>query len=223
MKRYRITVGLLLASALVSWGLALSQAVGYGVRLDELPMTLGAWEGAPDRSTRLDLLQAVLETSTVLERTYVKRGGGGDRLALLVTYFERGHRGFHPPEVSFVASGHTIVRADHVAVLLSDDPSGPRLAANRFLGRTPTGEVLFLYWFGVGDEAMASYYRAFLVRLWDAVLQRPRPASMVRVALPVMEDVERTMATATEFVRLLVPVLADYLVERPRTPARPSG
>ena len=108
MRRYRIAAGLLLGSALLSWSLAQSDAVRYEVGLHELPMTLGPWEGRTETLTRTDLVYAVLETSAVLSRTYVRRGGGMDRIALLVTYFEHGHRGFHPPEVSFVASGNTI-------------------------------------------------------------------------------------------------------------------
>ena len=120
MRRYRIAAGLLLGSALLSWSLAQSDAVRYEVRLNELPMTLGPWEGRTEALTRADLVHAVLETSAVLSRTYVTRDGRGDRIDLLITYFERGHRGFHPPEVSFVASGHTIVRADRVGIPLTD-------------------------------------------------------------------------------------------------------
>ena len=87
-----------------------------------------------------------------------------------------------------------------------------------FLGNTPTGEVVFLYWFAVGEQLMASYYRGSAYLLWSSVLRRRRPASMVRVALPVVNgNLERTMATAEEFIRQLVPVLPEYLTERPRT------
>ena len=226
MRRYRIAAGLLLGSTLLSWYLVQSDAVRYEVRLNELPMTLGPWEGRTEALTRADLVHAVLETSAVLSRTYVTRDGRGDRIDLLITYFERGHRGFHPPEVSFVASGHTIVRADRVGIPLTEDANGPRLDANRFVGTTPTGEVLFLYWFGIGDDVMASYYRASVVRLWDAMRRRPRPASMVRLALPVVggdlaaDDGARPVSSLDGWCRSS----PRYLIERPRTtPTRTAG
>lgn len=217
MRRYRIAAGLLITSALVSWVVARSQAARYEVNLNELPMTIGSWEGRNIDLKRADLVYEVLETSAVLSRVYVRRDGQGETVDLLVTYFERGHRGFHPPEVSFVASGNTITRSDRVSIPLAGAASGPPLETNRFLGNTPTGDVLYLYWFSIGDDVMASYYKGSVYLLWNAVLQRPRPASMVRVALPIVGgDLERTMVTAGEFIRLLVPTLAHYLIERPR-------
>ncbi len=93
--------------------------------------------------------------------------------------------------------------------------------ANMVVGQTPAGKVLYLYWFGVGDRVMASYYKGSVYLLWNAMLQRPSPASMVRVALPVPGgNLDKAMATAADFIRKIVPILPDYLVERP--PAGPA-
>ncbi len=163
---------------------------------------------------RLDLVYAVLETTSVLSRTYEKAGGAG--VDLLVTYFERGHRGFHPPEVSFVASGNTIVRAARVHIPLADGDGARRLEANMFLGKTPRGQVLFIYWFGVGDRQMASYLKASALQFWSSIQQRPGRASMVRLALPVPAGgLERARAAATDFIRHLVPMLSELLAEPP--------
>jgi hypothetical protein len=82
---------------------------------------------------KLDMVYAVLETSAVLSRVY-RRPREGDTVDLLVTYFERGHRGFHPPEVSFVAGGNRIIRSGLVRVTLSDEAGSPPLEANMFSG-----------------------------------------------------------------------------------------
>ena len=216
MRRYRIAAGLLIVSALGSWAVARSQAARYEVNLNELPRTIGSWEGRDIDEKQKDLVYAVLETSAVLSRRYVKRDGRGETVDLLVTYFDRGHRGFHPPEISFVASGKTIISSDRVVMPLTEAASGPRLEANRFVGKTPSGEVLYLYWFSIGDDLMASYYKGSVYLLWNAVVQRNSPASMVRVAVPMAAgDLDRTMATASDFIRVLVPILPHYLVERP--------
>ncbi|MGH7209356.1 MAG: exosortase C-terminal domain/associated protein EpsI [Nitrospiraceae bacterium] len=223
MGRYYIVMGMLLVSALVSWSLARMQSEGYEVRLKEFPMTMGLYRGRDVELKREDIVYAVLETTSVLSRVYENSNAKGEVVDLLLTYFERGHRGFHPPEVSFVASGNTIIRAGIVRIPLGNGESAPQLEANMFLGKTPTGEVLFLYWFGIGEQLMASYYKGSAYLLWSNLLQRPRAASMVRLALPVVNgDLERTMATAKEFIRQVVPVLPEYLTERPRTGA-PRG
>lgn len=208
---------MLLVSAVFGWALARSQAEGYQVRLHEFPMTIGSWKGRDVELNRADRVFAVLETSALLHRVYANPDASGEIVNVLVTYFERGHRGFHPPEVSFVASGNTILKSGVVRIPLSDGVNAPQLEANMFLGRTPTGHVLFLYWFGIGDRLMASYYKGSAYLLWNAILQQPGPASMVRVAIPMPnDDLDKTMGTAREFIRQVVPVLPEYLTERPR-------
>jgi EpsI family protein len=180
-------------------------------------MALGSWQGRNVELKRAERVYAVLETTSVLSRVYEKSSAKGEVVDLLVTYFERGHRGFHPPEVSFVASGNTIIKSGIVRIPLADGENAPRLEANMFLGNTPTGEVLFLYWFGIGERLMASYSKGSAYLLWNTVLQRPSPASMVRLALPVVNgDLEKTMATAREFIWQIAPILPEYLTEHPR-------
>ena len=217
--RYYVVIGMLLLSALLSRSLAESQGKGYEVRLNEFPMAIGSWQGrnVERKGKEKELIYAVLETSTVLSRVYQNSDAKSRVVDLLVTYFERGHRGFHPPEVSFVAAGNTIIKSGIVRIPLGGAGNSRQLEANMFVGRTPKGEVLYLYWFGIGERLMASYYRGSLHLLWDTFLQRPRPASMVRVALPVVTgDIEKTMEEAGEFIQQIVPVLPEYLVERPR-------
>lgn len=217
--RYYVVIGMLLLSALLSWSLARSQGEGYEIRLNEFPMAIGSWQGrnVEQKGKEKELVYAVLETTAILSRVYENSNAKSQVVDLLVTYFERGHRGFHPPEVSFVASGNTIIKSGIVRIPLADGENSPQLEANMFVGKTPRGEVLYLYWFGIGERLMASYYKGSLYLLWDTFLQRPKPASMVRVALPVgTGGIEKTMVEAEEFIRQVVPVLPEYLVERPR-------
>ena len=217
MRRYYIVIGMLLVTALLSWALARSRSTVYEVRLSEFPMSLGSWRGRNVELRGIDRVYAVLETTTLLTRVYENSNAKGEAVDVLVTYFEKGHRGFHPPEVSFVASGNTIIKYGIVRVPLADGKKVPYREANMFLGKDSTREVLYLYWFGIGERLMASYYKGSLFLLWDNLLQRSSPASMVRLALPVITgDLEKTMATAREFIRQIVPILPEYLTERPR-------
>lgn len=216
-RRYLVVIGLLGVSAMLSWNLAGSRPGGQGTRLDKFPMVIGSWQGRDVGLSNMDVVYAVLETSAVLQRVYENSNAKGEVVDLLVTYFQKGHRGFHPPEVSFVASGNVITKSGIVRLPLAGGEGAPQLEANMFLGKTPSGEQLFLYWFGIGDHWMAGYYRGTAYLLWNTLLQRPSSASMVRLALPVVNgDLKRTMATATEFIRQIVPVLPEYLTEEPR-------
>ena len=214
-RRYAVVIGMLAVSAAFSLWLAGARQEDYEVRLREFPLTVGEWRGQDVVLAKPDMVYAVLETNAVLSRVY-RHSGDGDTVDLLVTYFEHGHRGFHPPEVSFVAGGNTIIQSGLVRVALgSEVGSEPPLEANMFLGKTPAGQVLFLYWFGIGDRWTASYLKGSVQLLWNAMLRRRSAASMVRIALPVTGgDVERTMATAQRFTRLILPVLPEYLTER---------
>lgn len=214
--RYAVVIGLLAVSAALSLWLARAGQADYEVRLRQFPVTLGEWRGRDVTLGKPDMVYAVLETSAVLSRVY-RHSGDGDTVDLLVTYFEHGHRGFHPPEVSFVAGGNTIIRTGLVPIALDDGAGSPPLEANMFLGATPAGQVLSLYWFGIGDRWTSSYVKGSAQLLWNAIRRRRSAASMVRIAVPVTGgDVERTMATAQQFIRLILPLLPEYLAERSR-------
>ena len=220
-RRYAVVIGLLAVSAALSLWLARPGQESYEVRLREFPLTLGEWRGRNVDLGKPDMVYAVLETNAVLSRVY-RHSGDGETVDLLITYFEHGHRGFHPPEVSFVAGGNTIMRSGPVPIALGDGAGSPSLEANMFLGATPTGQVLFLYWFGIGDQWTPSYVKGSAQLLWNAMRRRRSAASMVRIAVPVTGgDVERTMMTAQQFTRLILPLLPGYLTEQPRAGGSP--
>lgn len=220
-RRYGVVIGMLAVSAALSLWLVRAGQENYEVRLREFPLTVGEWRGRDVTLGKPDMVYAVLETSAVLSRVY-RHSADGETVDLLVTYFERGHRGFHPPEVSFVAGGNTIIRSGLVPIALGDGAGSPSLEANMFLGATPTGQVLFLYWFGIGDQWTPSYVKGSAHLLWNAMRRRRSAASMVRIAVPVTGgDVERTMMTAQQFTRLILPLLPGYLTEQPRAGGSP--
>lgn len=214
--RYGLAIGMLLVTAAVSWKLFRSHPQVYAVRLDEFPMVIGSWEGKDIKLDNLELVTSVLETKTLLTRIYVNSEAKNEIVDLFITYSERTSRGFHPPEVSFVARGSTIVKTGIVYIPLIKGRSAPRLQANMFLGETSAnGKTLFLYWFGIGDRLMANYYKSSLYLLWDTMRGKKSPASMVRIALPLINDnFEKTMAVATDFIQQIVPVIPGYLTEK---------
>jgi EpsI family protein len=216
-----VVAGMLAVAAALSWAVARSEREEHDVRLRELPTVIGPWHGRDEELKKPDLVYAVLETSSVLSREYRNAQAGEERVDLLITYFRQGHRGFHPPEVSFVAAGNRIVETGIVSLPRRVGDGLPSMEANMFRGRTSSGEVLFLYWFISGERSMASYYKSSAYRVWDAIWRRPASASMVRVALPLVDgDVERTMATAEKFIGDLRPLLPRYLAEGRRAEPR---
>lgn len=212
--RYLIAIGMLLITAFLSSSLFRSQPQSYEIRLDEFPMTIGSWQGKDLKLERLDLVYAVLETKAVLSRLYVNSEAEEETIDFFVTYAEKTSRGFHPPEVSFVAQGRDIIKSGIEYIPLSDGENAPKLEANMFLGKAPGGRrVLFVYWFRIGDRLMANYYKSSLYLLWDTMRGKNSPATMVRVALPLInDDFERTMDVATDFIRRIVPIFPAYLM-----------
>lgn len=214
--RYLHVIGMLLITAALSWKLFGSQPQPYEIRLDEFPLTIGSWDGKKNEMKDLDLTYAVLETKTILSRTYVNSKAENRVVDFFVTYSEKTSRGFHPPEVSFVASGRKIVKAGIEYIPLAKREDAPMLEANMFLGEGAAGgRALYIYWFGIGDRLMANYYKSSLYLLWDTIRGKSSPAFMVRVALPLVNnDFDETMAAATDFIQQIVPVLPEYLTER---------
>lgn len=211
--RYFNVIALLLIAAVLSWRLIESQPQSYDIRLKDLPLTIGFWQGKNYEVDNPDLVYAVLETKTVLSRVYVNSKAKNEIVDLFITYSERTSRGFHPPEVSFVARGSRIIKKGIEYIPLGDNKNSPKLEANMFLGETSgEGRVLYLYWFGIGDRLMASYYKSSQYLFWDTIRGKNSPASMVRVAIPLVDDdVDKTMAIATDFIQQIVPMIPEYL------------
>ena len=213
--KYFFVIGMLLITAPLSWVLLKSQPRPYKIRLDEFPLTIGSWQGEDIKLNKRKLVYAVLETKTILSRLYVNSEAKNEVTDLLIIYSKRTQRGFPPPEISFVARGRTIIKSGIEYIPLSNKESAPKLEANMFLGKTPNGKVLFLYWFGIGDRLMANYYKSSLYLLWDTIKGKNVPTTMVRVALPLVDDdFDKTMAVATGFIRQIVPILPEYITKR---------
>lgn len=205
-----------MVTAFLTWRLVQSQPGGYEIRLDEFPLAIGSWQGKDIEMDKLDLVYAVLETKTILSRLYINSEAENEIIDFFVTYSEKTSRGFHPPEVSFVASGKTIVKAGIEYIPLSNGENAPRLETNMFLGKTPRGRVLFLYWFSVGDRLMANYYKSSLYLLWDTMRGKNSPTTMVRLAMPLVDDdFEKTMAVATDFIQQIMPLVPEYIKRAP--------
>ncbi len=221
--RYFLVIGMLLITALLSRGLLNSEPRAYKIRLKEFPLTIGSWQGRDIKRDQSALVYAVLESKTILSRLYINSAAKDEIVDLLVIYSKRSSRGFHPPEVSFVASGNTIIKSGIEYIPLSKGKNPPELEANMFLGKTPRGKVLFLYWFGIGDRLMANYYKSSLYLLWDTMRGKDSPATMVRVALPFAgNDFEKTLKVATGFIRKIVPILPEY-IDRQATRVAPTS
>ncbi len=214
--KYFIVIGLFLVTIFVSRELLYTPLRAYEIRLDEFPLTIGSWEGRDSAlGHSLALIHAVLGTKAVLPRLYVNTEAEGQWIDLFVTYSEKDHRAFHPPAVSFIAAGGTIIKSGIEYIPLLNREKVPELRINMFLGKTPEGKVIYLYWFGIGDRLMANYYLSALYLLWDTIRGIDSPISMVRVAIPLIDgDFEKTMEVATGFIQQIVPLLPEYLVER---------
>lgn len=214
--RYFYVIGMLLITAILSWKLFGSQPQSYEIRLDEFPLTIGAWQGKKNEMDNLDLVYAVLETKTILSRVYVNSKAENKIVDFFVTYSEKTSRGFHPPEVSYVAQGRRIVKAGIEHIPLAKGENAPMLETNMFLGEDSKGrKSLYIYWFGIGDRLMANYYKSSLYLLWDTMRGKTPPAFMVRVALPLVNNnFDETMVVATDFIQQIVPILPEYLTEQ---------
>ena len=214
--KYFIVIGLFLVTVFFSRELLYAPPRVYEIRLDEFPLTIGSWEGqASELSASIERIHAVLGTKAVLPRLYINSEAENQVIDLFVTYSEKDHRAFHPPGVSFVAAGNTIIKSGIECIPLLDREKVPELRVNMFLGKTPHGKIIYLYWFGIGDRLLANYYLSALYLLWDTIRGVDSPISMVRVAIPLIDDdLEKTMEVATGFIQQIVPLLPEYLVER---------
>ena len=72
---------------------------------------------------------------------------------------------------------------------------------------------LSYYWFLQRGRILTSAYELKLYLFWDALTKQRTDGALVRLITPVLESegLEEADARLEEFVRLIVPLLAEYI------------
>ena len=209
MKRFLITIILLLAAAAANYGFSRPEAKQPRLPLNEFPKVIGDWQSVQDYSID-DAAMAVLLVDDYIMRTYVN--SKGDAVGLYIGYFETQREGkqVHSPRQCLPGAGWGVVE-QRVYPLKLKDHNPSKAPINYYLMGKGDERDLYLWWYQGRGRIYANEYLNKLYLIWDAVTMRRTDGALVRVNMRVKDDVDRTLEAEKEFVNNITALLADYI------------
>ena len=132
-------------------------------------------------------------------------------ISLFIGYFEAQSKGQapHSPKTCIPGGGWEITSMQTIAV-----PHGEKLLpVNRVVIAKGKYRQLVYYWFQQGANSFANSYAAKIDILWRGIVSSRTDGALVRLVLPVGEDISEEIADAllTKFTRETLKVLPEYV------------
>ncbi|MDY6972775.1 MAG: EpsI family protein [Thermodesulfobacteriota bacterium] len=204
------STAILVAAILCLMQVSHGKPVSIKKNLREFPLELGGWSGEEREMDKK--IKGVLGVEDSMMRVY--RNEQGFPLWIYVGYYESQSKGdiIHSPKHCYPGSGWQTVQNQIEEISLSDH-SGDKLRVNRFLIRKGMAQQLVLYWYQERGRINTSEYWAKLYMIFDAITRNRTDGSLVRISAPVVDSVKETLKRETEFVRLVVPLLREFIPE----------
>ena len=168
------------------------KSVTAGV-LDSFPLKLQQWQGQDIRDQSLDLDDKIYSfISRIFARQYTNRESPPKSLALVV--LDAGN--FHYPKVCFAGAGFETEELPQRELSLE---SG-KLKVHLMLSTKKTYGILSIYWICIDKEIIPTWAEQKLKQLYYSLFNKERVGLMVRVDIPVIGDIDNSLAIAEDFL-----------------------
>lgn len=181
-------------------------AVPVSRPLAEIPQQYGGWRMVGETQFD-DQVIAVLKPSDYLARSYVNEEG--QRIGLYLGYHGGGPESgpIHSPKHCLPGSGWQEVstRAGTLEV------AGEKINLVRAVYQSGYSHELFLYWFQVRGQTLASEYILKLTEVTNSILYNRRDSAFIRLAVPVQDDMEQALALGEGFIQDFYPHIKAVL------------
>jgi EpsI family protein len=207
-KRYIIAVGLLIITAILTFG-AFSKGV-YSDKLytADIPLVIGSWYGI--EITMDERTYELLETKDTIMREYINTSG--DKVVLTVVYSKENIRVVHAPDICLSGGGSNICDEAIETVSFGDKPKKHNIF-NRFTVENGSEKqiVLFLYKTGkkTTPKALQMQFNFFINK---ALRRSSHSVALIRFSsYAINGDTETATRKTKQFAAEAMPVLLKYL------------
>ena len=207
--RFYITIALLLTAAIANQVFCAPEAELTRRPLSEFPKVIGDWRAINENKIDEGSM-AVLQVDDYIMRTYTN--GKGETIGLYIGYFEvqREGKGVHSPRQCLPGAGWNIIKhSEYQLAMKSHNPSV--VPINLHLMGKGDQRQLYLWWYCGRGRFYANEYMNKLYIIWDAMTKRRTDGSLVRVNMPVISNLDKTLETQIEFINIFVPILSEYI------------
>jgi EpsI family protein len=211
MKRFIITIILLLAAAATNYALARPETELPRRSLSEFPKVIGEWKSVGDQIIDARAMGVLLVDDYIM-RTY--ENPNGESIGLYLGYFQTQREGkqVHSPRQCLPGGGwKTVEKKVYPLKLKNHNPA--QAPINYYLMRYGDHREIFLWWYQGRGRIYANEYLNKLLLIWDAITMRRTDGALVRVNMAVKNDIDDTLKAQTEFIDLFLPLLSEYIPE----------
>lgn len=206
-----VAIALLLALTIgTAQGVDFREKIPINKPLETFPVKIGKWEGS--RRTMEKYFVDELDLSDYAIVDY--RNPSGESVNLYIAYYESQRKGesIHSPATCLPGSGW-IFAAAGAGNVSTPGYYGDSMRVNRaFMTKTGQRQLTY-YWFPQRGRILTNAYQLKLFVFWDALTKQRTDGALVRLITPVFadEDVKDADVRLQAFVRLVVPILQDYI------------
>ncbi len=170
MKRFIITITLLLVAAIANYGFTRPEAKQPRLSLKQFPKVIGDWKVVRNTLMTGDIID-VLMVDDYIMRTYVNSKGEG--IGLYIGYFETQREGkqVHSPRQCLPGGGWGIVeQKEYYLKVPGHNPD--EVPINYHLIGKGADRDLFLWWYQGRGQIYADEYLNKFYLIWDAMTMR---------------------------------------------------
>jgi len=209
MSRFIITISILIISKLLILGFSGPSISIDRVPFEKFPKVIGDWNFVTDERISKNSL-ALLNVDDYIFRTYENKTG--QKLCLYIGYFKTQNEGkqIHSPRLCLTGSGWEITNHRDFQFFLDNERNLKR-HINVDIVSKGNQKQLYIWWYHGRGRIFASEYLNKVYFLWDALTIRRTDCALVRVNMTIDRNINETLATSLEFIRLFTPLLTEYV------------
>jgi EpsI family protein len=207
--RYILTIVILLAAAAANHYFSQPDISLPRKSLAEFPKSLGDWAAVSDQKIGKQSME-VLQVDDYFMRNY--RNSKGEIVGLYIGYFksQREGKGIHSPRQCLPGAGWSPVNiAVHRMTAPGHNPE--MVPVNKFVMGKGLDRQLYLFWYHGRGRIYANEYWNKVYLIWDGLTKKRTDGALVRVNIPVIRNTEDALKTQSDFVKLFLPLLKEYI------------
>ena len=208
---YVVTAIILLGATLI-----LTQAVNFREKVPpvksfaDFPLKVGTWTGIREVMSPEIIRELDLSDYAMIDY----RNLAGQTINFYVAYYESQRKGesIHSPATCLPGAGWLFNEEGEAKLPIAVDGEASMPVNRAYMQKLGQKELVY-YWFPQRGRILTNAYQLKLFAFWDALTMQRTDGALVRIITPVYdsETVRQAESRMQEFIRLIVPVLAEYI------------
>jgi EpsI family protein len=205
-RRYWLMIAILTVASVGLYGLSQGEPLLSTQPLSTFPRTLDGLIGS-DQPMPRDILDA-LGVDDYLDRVY--EAPNRIPISFYVGFYKSQRTGvsIHSPKNCLPGSGWEPVSSGHVQLAL---PDGRSALANLYIIEKGLDRNVVIYWYQSHGRIVASEYQSKIYLVLDAMRLHRTDAALVRIIVPVTDDLDSPRRQATGFAQLALIQLQNLI------------